>query len=145
MSAYFYEHSNIKERDDCISMAIKKNALIEDANDAYVFRNSYMKIFICKLSKYFLHFNAKFEWDIVLSSSHDGWDKKCGTPCVMSQRKHFYPSKLRLIVSKVVQTQQTWMLWVTTFKVWTYYIRAIFTNGLVEYNVNIFSDNKCIT
>ena len=92
LSAYFYEHSIIKERDDCISMAIKKIALIEDANDAYVFRNSYMKIFICKLSKYFLHFNAKFEWDIVLSSSHDGWDKKRGYTMCDVPEKALLPS-----------------------------------------------------
>ena len=68
-----------------VNKAIKEIALTLDASDAYIFRNNYLKKFIFKLPKYFFFISIlvyfRIEWDIVLSSSYDGWDKLGYTMC----------------------------------------------------------------
>ena len=63
---YYYEHLNIEER--------------EDASDAYGFSNKYLKYSLVSFLSIFPSFRCLYivrcEWDIVLSSSYDGWDKR---------------------------------------------------------------------
>ena len=60
--------------------AIKQIALIEDVSDAYVFCNNYLKYsfvnFFSIFSSFQCSYVVRFEWDIVLSSSYNGWDKR---------------------------------------------------------------------
>ena len=55
--------------------------MIEDASDAYVFRNNYFEYLFGKFLSIFSSFQClyavRFEWDIVLSKSCDG-SEKCG-------------------------------------------------------------------
>ena len=59
-------------------------------------------------------FVVRFEWNIVLSSSHD--IRKAWIHQVMSLRRYFYSPKLRLILSKAGANSGD-LLWVSSFKV----------------------------
>ena len=54
--------------------------MIEDANDVYVFCNNYFKYSFVKFQSIFSSFQClhivRLEWDIFLSNSYDGWDKR---------------------------------------------------------------------
>ena len=101
-----------------VNKAIKWVALIEDANDAYVFCNSYLKYsfvtFLSICSSFQCFYIVRFEWDIVLSSSYDGWDKR-GYTMWCPREGTFTLQNCVWLYLKVVQIQQIWTLW---FKSW---------------------------
>ena len=118
----FYEHSNIEERDEWIRLS---------DNLRWVNKQVMLTFFAIPISKYsfanFLSIFSSFqclyivwfEWDIVLSSLCDVWDKRGYTMWCFREG----PSTLLNCVwlyLKVVQIQQTWTLWVYTFKSWNY-------------------------
>ena len=61
-------------------VTLKQNALIEDTIDAFIFFKNYLKYSFVYFGSIFSSFQClhivRFEWDIVLSSSYDGWDKR---------------------------------------------------------------------
>ena len=84
-------------------------------------------IFICKLSKHFFFISMlRFEWYILymnnmndISSSYD-WCDKCWFIMWCSREGASTLLNCVWLYLKVVQIQQTWTLWVSTFKSWNY-------------------------
>ena len=115
----FYEHSNIEERDKWIRLINKLSCL--RYKHAYIFGNNYLKYsfvnFLSIFSSFQCLYIVRFEYDIILSNSYDGWDKRGYTMWLPREGTSAVLNCVWLYLKRV-QIQHTWTLWVSFFKSW---------------------------
>ena len=116
----FYEHSNIEERNEWIRPLNKlcwlKMHVILTFYVITIWRYPFVN-FLSNFSSFQCLYTVTFEWDIVLSSSYDGWDMRGYTMRCPREGTSNLLNCVWLFL-KVVQIQQTWKLWASTFKSW---------------------------
>ena len=101
-----------------VNKAIKIIVLIEDASDANFFPITFENIYFQSIfSSFQCLYIVRYEWDIVISNSYDGWDERGYTIWCLRQGTSTLLNCVWLYL-KVVQIQQTWTVWVSTFRGW---------------------------
>ena len=118
--SFFYEHSNIEERDKLIRLLNKlrwwKMKVMLTFFAMTIWKYSFVN-FLSIFSSFQCLYLVRFEWDIVLSSSYHACDEGgyimlCPREDTSTLLNCFW------LYLKVVQIQQTCTLWVSTFKSW---------------------------